>query len=41
LVNISVTPIYDKSGNLIQWLSLGRDITIYKNEELRKPLKKS
>lgn len=38
-LNISVTPIYDKSGNLLQWLSLGRDITIYKNEELRKSFK--
>ncbi|MDI9876558.1 PAS domain S-box protein [Flectobacillus rivi] len=38
-LNISVTPIYDKSGNLLQWLSLGRDITIYKNEELRKAFK--
>jgi PAS domain S-box-containing protein len=38
-LSISVTPIYDKSGNLIQWLSIGRDITIYKNEELRKAFK--
>jgi PAS domain S-box-containing protein len=38
-LNISVTPIYDKAGNLLQWLSLGRDITIYKNEELRKTFK--
>ncbi|MDI9879269.1 PAS domain S-box protein [Flectobacillus longus] len=38
-LNISVSPIYDKSGRLLQWLSLGRDITIYKNEELRKSFK--
>lgn len=38
-LNISVTPIYDKAGNLIQWLSIGRDITIYKNEERRKAFK--
>ena len=38
-LSISVTPIYNKSGNLIQWLSIGRDITIYKNEELRKAFK--
>ncbi|MFY7829467.1 MAG: PAS domain S-box protein [Flectobacillus sp.] len=38
-VNISVSPIYDQSGNLLQWLALGRDITVFKTEESRKAFK--